>query len=54
MYGYYYDPTYILVLIGLIITLGAQALVNGNYNKYKKVTNNSNYCFFCFIHIIVI
>lgn len=39
-YSYYYDYTYILVLIGFIITLGAQILVNSSYNKYKGITNN--------------
>ena len=35
--GYYYDPTYVLVLIGFLLTLGASALVKGTYAKYKKV-----------------
>ena len=34
---YYYDPTYILVIIGLIITLIASANVNGTFKKYDKV-----------------
>ena len=27
-YGYYWDPTYFLVLVGLVLCLGASALVN--------------------------
>ena len=36
-YGYYYDPTYILVVIGFIITLIAEIGVKGSYSKYKKI-----------------
>lgn len=38
-YGLYYDPTYILVVIGLIITLIASANVNGAFKKYDKVNS---------------
>lgn len=37
MYGFYYDPTYILVVIGLIITLIASGNVNRTFKKYDKV-----------------
>lgn len=42
MYGfmYYYDPTYILVLIGLIISLWASFNVNATFSKYAKVRSN--------------
>lgn len=36
-YGYYYDATYILVIIAVVITMIAQGMVNGRYNKYKMV-----------------
>jgi Zn-dependent membrane protease YugP len=36
---YYYDPTYILVVIGFILTLFASFGVNSTFNKYKEVTN---------------
>ena len=36
-YGYYYDPTYILVVIGFIITLIAEIGVKGSYSKYKRI-----------------
>ena len=39
-YGYGYDRTYILVIIGGAITMVAQALVNGSYSKYKMVRDN--------------
>ncbi len=41
MYYYGYDPTYILVLIGFLITLIAQIYVSSTYKKYKKVKNKS-------------
>lgn len=37
MWGYYYDPTYILVIIGLVLCLGASAMVNSTYKRYKEV-----------------
>lgn len=36
-YGYYYDRTYILVLIGLIISMIAQANVQRAFSKYSKI-----------------
>lgn len=38
-YGYYFDPTYFLVLIGLVLCLGASARVNSTMRKYSKVRN---------------
>ncbi len=39
---YYYDPTYVLVLLGLIVSLIAQARVQTAFNKYKKVRTQKN------------
>ncbi len=36
-YGYGIDPTYILVLIGVVLCLIASALVKSTFNKYSKV-----------------
>ncbi len=36
MFGYY-DPTYILVLVGAVLSLWASARVNSTYRKYAKV-----------------
>lgn len=36
----YYDPTYILVLIGVVISLLASAKVKGTFNKYSKDRNS--------------
>ena len=41
MFYYGYDPTYILVLIGFLITLIAQIFVSSSYHKYKKVNTKS-------------
>lgn len=40
-YGYYWDPTYILVVIGAIICLLASARVKGTFNKYNQVRSAS-------------
>ncbi len=37
---YYYDPTFILVIIALIFALVAQSKVKGNYKKYSKIPNS--------------
>lgn len=41
MYGYYYDPTYILVLIGAILCIWANSRVNSTYRKYARVRSLS-------------
>lgn len=33
----FYDVTYILVIIGMLLCLGASALVNSTMNKYKRI-----------------
>lgn len=44
-YGYnyysYFDPTYILVLIGVVISLLASARVKSAFNKYSKVRSRT-------------
>ena len=40
--GYYYwDPTYILVVIGAVICMIASARVKGTFNKYSQLTSMS-------------
>lgn len=39
-YFYYYDPTYFLVLIGVILSLLASARVKSTFNKYSKMRNS--------------
>ncbi|MDE6208445.1 MAG: zinc metallopeptidase [Lachnospiraceae bacterium] len=41
-YGFYYDPTYFLVIIAAIISLIAQAKVNSAYSKYSRVYSRTN------------
>lgn len=38
---YYYDPTYFLVLIGVVICLLASAKMNSTFNKYSRIRNHS-------------
>lgn len=40
-YGMMFDPTYVLVLIGIVLCLGASALVNSTMKKYSRVRNMS-------------
>lgn len=37
MLGYYFDPTYILVLIGAVLCIFASSKVNSTYSKYAKI-----------------
>ena len=38
---YYFDPTYFLVLIGVVICLLASAKMNSTFNRYSRVRNHS-------------
>lgn len=40
-YGFYFDPTYFLVLIGAVICLLASAKVKTTFNKYNRVRSMS-------------
>ena len=40
-YPMYFDPTYMLVLIGVIICMLASAKMNSTFNKYSRVRNHS-------------
>ena len=40
-YGYYYDPTYLLVLIGAVLCIIAQIRVKSTYSKYSRVRSRS-------------
>lgn len=39
--GFYFDPTYILVIIGAVITMVASAKVNSTYKRYERVRSMS-------------
>ena len=41
MYGFYYDPTYVMVLIGVVICLLASANVNRTFQKYSRIRSHS-------------
>ena len=40
-YGYYFDPTYFLVLIGAVLCIWAQARVSSTYNRYSRVLSRT-------------
>lgn len=40
-FGYYFDPTYVLVLIGAVLSIIASARVNSTFNKYARVRSMS-------------
>ena len=41
MYGFYYDPTYVMVLIGVVICMLASANVNSTFQKYSRIRSQS-------------
>ncbi len=42
-YGYHLDPTYILVIIGIVLCLVASARVRTTFSKYSKIRSISGY-----------
>lgn len=40
---FYYDPTYILVIIGAVICMAASAHVNSTYRRYAQVRSRCRY-----------
>ena len=40
-YGYYADPTYLLLIPGLILALVAQAMVSGAFSKWSQVESRT-------------
>ena len=41
-YGMYFDPTYVLILIGVVLSLIASAKVKSTYAKYQRVESRSH------------
>lgn len=41
-YGYYFDPTYLLVIIGALISMVASMRVKTTFNKYARVRSRTN------------
>ncbi|MSS63051.1 zinc metallopeptidase [Velocimicrobium porci] len=42
-YGFYFDPTYFLVIIGVVLSLLASAKVKSTFAKYSRVRSMSGY-----------
>lgn len=42
-YGFYFDPTYYLVIIGVLLSLWASARVKSTFAKYARVRSMSGY-----------
>ena len=40
-YGLFWDPTYLLVILGMVLCMLASASVNSTMNKYKQVGNST-------------
>ena len=40
-YQMYFDPTYVLVLLGVVICMVASAKMNSTFNKYSRIRNHS-------------
>ncbi|RDU24322.1 zinc metallopeptidase [Anaerosacchariphilus polymeriproducens] len=40
-YGMFWDPTYIFVIIGFVLCLGASALVKSAFHKYSRIRNRA-------------
>ena len=44
MLFYYYDWTYLLVLIGAVICIAASGRVNRTFARYSRVASHSGIC----------
>ena len=40
-YPMYYDPTYILIIIGMLLSMIASSRVKTTYAKYNRVRNHA-------------
>ena len=52
-YPMYFDPTYILVLIGVVICLIASAKMNSTFSRYSRVRNHSGMSIFPAISLTI-
>ena len=41
-FGWFYDPTFILVIIGMVISMAASAYVKSTFSKYDKLSSRNN------------
>lgn len=41
-FGWFYDPTFILVFIGMVISMAASAYVKSTFSKYDKISSRNN------------
>ncbi|WP_291292425.1 zinc metallopeptidase [Enterococcus sp.] len=41
-FGWFYDPTFILVIIGMVISMAASAYVKSTFSKYDKISSSNN------------
>lgn len=41
-FGWFYDPTFILVIIGMVISMAASAYVKSAFSKYDKISSRNN------------
>ncbi|GAB7305351.1 MULTISPECIES: zinc metallopeptidase [Enterococcus] len=41
-FGWFYDPTFILVIIGMMISMAASAYVKSTFSKYDKISSRNN------------
>ena len=42
-YGFYYDPTYLILIPALILSVIAQGMINSAYSKYSRVGTINGY-----------
>ena len=40
-YGFYFDPTYVLLIIGMILALAASGKMRSTFARYQQVRSHS-------------
>ena len=40
-YGFYFDPTYVLLIIGMILALAASGKMKSTFSRYQRISSHS-------------
>ena len=41
MFNLFWDPTYILIIIGMLLAMGASQYLNSTYRKYARIASST-------------
>ena len=41
MFNLFWDPTYVLIIIGMLLAMGASQYLNSTYRKYARIASST-------------